>query len=203
MSLGPPSHWKEIHDPHTGRLIRCRPAGAPAGSWPHTPWWHTVLGHDAYEGINFWSHAIPAALLLCVALYYALNQAPGGGVMIVFALCSFATHAFSALTHVYPDSHAIEKCDHVGITATIIGTPVSALMAKEHGDLPWPLMLISLLLMLAAFLRPRPRVAGFVIGGAGMVVLYGSMLVDVIFVVELVLYLLGAALFLRNKGHNR
>ena len=201
-SLERPSHWKEIHDANTGRLLRCRPAGAPAGTWPHTPWWHTVW-HDPYERINFWSHAVPAIFLLWIALYYMLKKVPSGAVMVVFALCSCTTHAFSALTHVYPDSHAIEKCDHVGITATIIGTPVSALMAKEHGHLPQPLMFISLLLMVAAFLRPRPRVAGFIIGAAGMVLLYGNMLMDKVFVVELVLYLLGAGLFLRNQGHNR
>lgn len=31
-------HWRELHDAATGRLIACRPAGSPAGSFPHTPW---------------------------------------------------------------------------------------------------------------------------------------------------------------------
>ena len=34
------SHWRDLHDPATGRLKACRPPGAPAGTFPHTPWWH-------------------------------------------------------------------------------------------------------------------------------------------------------------------
>jgi hypothetical protein len=60
------THWRELHDPATGRLLACRPAGSPAGSFPHTPWWHCVL-HDPYERINFWSHAVPGTLLLALA----------------------------------------------------------------------------------------------------------------------------------------
>lgn len=49
--------------------LRFRPAGAPAGAWHHTPWWHCVL-YDPFERINFHSHAVPGMLLLalgCVA----------------------------------------------------------------------------------------------------------------------------------------
>ena len=44
----------------------CRAAGSPAGSFPHTPWWHCVL-HDPYERINVWSHAVPGLVLLVLA----------------------------------------------------------------------------------------------------------------------------------------
>ena len=33
-------HWTELYDPRTRRLTTSRPPGAPAGHWPHTPWWH-------------------------------------------------------------------------------------------------------------------------------------------------------------------
>jgi hypothetical protein len=45
--------------------LRFRPAGAPAGAWHHTPWWHCVF-YDPYERINFHSHAVPGMLLLAL-----------------------------------------------------------------------------------------------------------------------------------------
>ncbi len=54
----------------------------------------------------------------------------GGLPMIVFSLCAATTHLLSALTHVYPDDHALEKLDHVGIVALIVGTPLTAVMVR-------------------------------------------------------------------------
>lgn len=191
-----PAHWREVHDTATGRLLRCRPAGAPAGAWPHTPWWHCVL-HDPYERINFWSHAVPAVAFCAVA------AATGDATLALFAVCAAVTHACSAATHVWPDSSAIEKADHLGITATIVGTPVSALMAAQHGHAPPGLVAAAAGIVAAAFLPPRPRVAGFVAGAGAMVGLYGRALWSGVFGAQLALYGAGAALFLRNGGHRR
>ena len=197
-----PSHWSEIHDPKSGRLLHSRPVGSPAGSWPHTPWWHCVF-HNSYERINFWSHALPAAAFAVLVVLHVSGQPEIPMTVALFAAFAFITHGFSALTHVYPDNHSIEKLDHIGITATIIGTPVTALLAKEHGHIPTPLLVVSIWLLFCAFLRPAPRVFGFLSGGAVMVYLYGMMLMDSIFLVELVLYVSGAIFFLRNDGHSR
>lgn len=77
------------------------------------------------------------------------------------------------------------------------------LQAQEHGHLPTPLLYITALLVGAAFLRPVPRVAGFILGGAAAVTLYGRQLLSWVMVAELALYVSGAALFLRNQGHGR
>jgi predicted membrane channel-forming protein YqfA (hemolysin III family) len=159
--------------------------------------------HDEYERINFWSHGLPAAAFTAMVVLHFCFQTVIPSPVAVFAAFAAITHGCSALTHIYPDSHAIEKMDHIGITATIIGTPVTALMAKEHGHLPTQLQIISGLLLIAAFLRPVPRVLGFISGGAAMVYFYGGMLVDSIFVIELVLYVSGGIFFLRNDGHSR
>lgn len=48
-----------------------------------------------------------------------------------FCVAAGATHLLSALGHVYPDSHALEKADHLGIVALIIGNPISSLMVRS------------------------------------------------------------------------
>lgn len=75
--------------------------------------------------------------------------------------------------------------------------------AQEHGHLPAPLLAIAAFLVAAAFLRPAPRVAGFILGGGAAVALYGRQLLSWLMAAELALYLGGAALFLRNAGHSR
>ena len=50
--------------------------------------------------------------------------------LAVFSVCSGITHLMSALTHVWPDSHGLEKLDHLGIVVTIIGNPMSSLMVR-------------------------------------------------------------------------
>jgi predicted membrane channel-forming protein YqfA (hemolysin III family) len=197
-----PSHWTEIYDTKSGRLLQCRPVGSVAGSFPHTPWWHCVF-HDPYERINFWSHALPGAAFLLIAVAHFCFQTTIPFAIGLFSIFAAVTHGFSALTHVFPDDHTIEKLDHIGITATIIGTPVTALIAKEHGDLPPPLLWLSVWLLLSAFLKPVPRVIGFMSGGALMVYLFGLLVLDEIFLVELFLYFSGGLFFLRNDGHSR
>ncbi|PSC74139.1 adiponectin receptor 1b [Micractinium conductrix] len=196
------SHWRDLHDPATGRLKACRPPGAPAGTFPHTPWWHCVC-HDPYERINFWSHAVPGVALLALATLATGGRVPGGGALAAFCCCAAATHLCSALTHIWPDSHSLEKADHLGIVLTIVGTPITALMAQEHGHVPTGMVWVTIALVIAACLPPVPRVTGFVGGGAAAVLLYWRQLACVAIGVELALYLAGAIAFLRNGGHDR
>jgi len=63
--------------------------------------------HDPYERFNFWSHAIPAASFLGMLAAALANAIPGGVALATFCTCACITHALSALTHVYPDSHSI------------------------------------------------------------------------------------------------
>ena len=61
-------HWRDLLDPATGRLTACRPPGAPAGAFPHTPFWHVSWGGG--EGKNWKSCALalpPAGLRLVCA----------------------------------------------------------------------------------------------------------------------------------------
>lgn len=58
-----------------------------------------------------------------------------------------------------------EKCDHIGIVFTIVGTAVTALMAQEHGHAPPAMVAIAAGLLVAACLQPVPRVTGFIVGG--------------------------------------
>jgi Haemolysin-III related len=48
----------------------------------------------------------------------------------LFGVCAACTHLFSAVTHVWPDDHYLEKLDHLGIVLTVVGTPVSTLLAR-------------------------------------------------------------------------
>jgi len=59
----------------------------------------------------------------------------GGAALSVFCCCAATTHLLSALTHVYPDDHLLEKVDHIGIVALIVGTPLTQMMVScKHDD---------------------------------------------------------------------
>ncbi|KAI8469081.1 MAG: hypothetical protein J3K34DRAFT_290332 [Monoraphidium minutum] len=178
-----------------------RPHGAPAGVWPHQHWSHCVF-HDPYERVNFWSHAVPGAALLAGAAAAAAGTAPGGPVLALFCACAAVTHCFSALTHVWPDSHGLEKLDHFGIVALILGTPVTQLMAVHpHGDTTC-MAVCGVALLVAALLRPLPRTLGFLGVGAVMVFHY-TYIIDASLAAQIVLYIAGAAAFISNGGHER
>jgi predicted membrane channel-forming protein YqfA (hemolysin III family) len=50
--------------------------------------------------------------------------------LAAFCACAAATHLLSALTHIWPDDHFLEKLDHFGIVALILGTPATQLMVR-------------------------------------------------------------------------
>lgn len=96
-----------------------------------------------------------------------------------------------------------EKLDHIGIVATIAGTPITALMAHEHGHLPPSMICITALLLASSFLRPLPRVLCFIFLGGLIVVIFGGLLLNWKLLAQLILYVSGALFFLSNSGHHR
>ena len=48
--------------------------------------------------------------------------------MALFCAGAGATHLLSAVGHVFPDDHVLEKADHLGIVALIVATPLSSLV---------------------------------------------------------------------------
>ncbi|KAL6769301.1 hypothetical protein ACKKBG_A30475 [Auxenochlorella protothecoides x Auxenochlorella symbiontica] len=178
-----------------------RPPGAPAGSWEVLPWWHCAFV-DPYERVNFWSHSVPAVGL---AILCALGFLHGSPSVTVYAACAATTHGMSALTHVFPESRTLEKADHIGIVATIVGTPVSAMLAHSaHGisEMPLGVWFILAGLFACAWARPFPRTSGFIGLGTGLVY-YCWDVINLNLTTQILLYICGAVLFLRNSGHSR
>jgi hypothetical protein len=93
---------------------------------------------------------------------------------------------------------AQEKLDHIGIVALVVGTPVTALMAHEHGELPLDVKLCFGLMLVAALCPPAPRVAGFSAGTLAMVALHWRVIFNANLGVQLGLYGAGALCFLRR-----
>lgn len=52
------------------------------------------------------------------------------GPLAFFCFSAGTTHLLSALGHVYPDSHSLEKADHLGIVMLIVGNPLSSLTVR-------------------------------------------------------------------------
>jgi hypothetical protein len=48
----------------------------------------------------------------------------------LYGACVGGTHVFSAITHIWPDDHYLEKLDHLGIVLTVVGTPISTLVVR-------------------------------------------------------------------------
>eukprot|EP00803_Ostreobium_quekettii_P008956 evm.model.scf_2100.2 EVM.evm.TU.scf_2100.2 scf_2100:15679-17695(-) len=127
--------------------------------------------------------------------------------MALFCTLAATCQSFSALAHVYPDHHGLEKLDHIGILGLMFGTPYSELLAHiQFKDLDVdlsPLLCMVVLGLLAAFFPPAPRTISFGAAVVGMFCIYWDELISTSMVVQLGLYLIGAICFLRNGGHNR
>jgi predicted membrane channel-forming protein YqfA (hemolysin III family) len=52
--------------------------------------------------------------------------------VIIFCFSAGIMHTGSAVTHVYPDDHFLEKLDHLGIVTLVMGTPISTLVVRSH-----------------------------------------------------------------------
>lgn len=96
-----------------------------------------------------------------------------------------------------------EKLDHLGIVALVVGTPLTALMAREHGEIPLDVKICFGAMLAAALLSPAARVAGFTIGTVAMFVLHWHEVMNLNLGVQLALYGLAAVFFLRCGQHRR
>ena len=96
-----------------------------------TVWHHTTPDDGCTQvGLDFSLSSMLSYTLACRAAAPAWCPDAAQPLM-VFGVSSGITHLMSALTHVWPDSHGLEKLDHLGIVATIIGTPMSCLMVRR------------------------------------------------------------------------
>lgn len=185
-----------------GWPLTFRPAGSPAGTWPHTPWWHSVLC-DPYERINVWSHALPAILFWVLGITKLVTDFATWKSVCVFCTSAGMMHVGSAMTHVYPDDVYLEKLDHLGIATLVMGTPISTIMARFPDESITSLAAVASTMFLAAFFPPFLRTAAF---GAGTLHIYAlnfSRVHSPHLTTEVILYAIGAIAFLRGKGHNR
>ncbi|GLC45763.1 hypothetical protein PLESTB_000501300 [Pleodorina starrii] len=181
--------------------MKFRPAGAPAGAWHHTPWYHCTF-FDPYERINVWSHGLPALAFVVLGALAKAGVVPGGLSMSVFCFCAAMTHGSSTLTHVWPDDHVLEKIDHLCIPFLIIGVPLTAVMALRPSGPYHVMAAMAVVATLAAFLPPLYRTLAFVASGA---VLFGYYfwIVDWNILTQVVLQVAGGVFFVRNGGHSR
>ncbi len=94
-----------------------------------------------------------------------------------------------------------EKLDHVAIVALIVGTPLTALLARTQGHIPSDIWWALAWLLVSAALPPRLRVGGFVLGPLVWTCLHPEMLTPNLGA-QIVLYLFGAVSFLRSPRRN-
>ena len=185
--------------------MQFRPPGSPAGTWPHTDWQHCTF-LDPYERVNVWSHGIPGLVFLVSGLISIYTLSPKNRAtflpLAIFLLCASTTHLLSCLTHVYPDDHVLEKIDHIGIVALIVGTPLTAVMARRPGHPITTTVFCALALLICAAFPPTARTLGFVVVGAILVISHWFIM-NPLFAVEMVLYSACALCFLRGQGHTR
>ena len=90
-----------------------------------------------------------------------------------------------------------EKLDHLGIVALVAGTPLTALMAHEHGNVPLDVKVVFGAMLAAALLPPAWRVAGFSAGTLAAIWLHWREVMNANLAVQIALYGLSGALFLR------
>lgn len=147
-----------------------RPAGLPACGvapvFPRMPWWHNVLC-DPYERINFFSHAVPGAVLLCLFVASAIGVFPSRGfpgrlpLSVHLAVTAFG-HLASACTHLEPDSLLAQKFDHAGIALWVMSTTFTALTAACSDANLVPYFIVCALTFCCVFIPqskvpPHPR----------------------------------------------
>ncbi|PNW77179.1 hypothetical protein CHLRE_10g425650v5 [Chlamydomonas reinhardtii] len=185
----------------SGPPYKFRPQGAPAGVWPHTPWWLCTF-YDPYERVNVWSHGLPALAFIVLGALAKAGAVPGDNALAVFCFCAAMTHGSSALTHVWPDDHLLEKIDHLCIPFLIVGVPLTAVMALRPQGPYHVLTAVAVAATGAAFLRPLHRTLAFIASGA---VLFGYYfwIVDWNIVAQVVLQVAGGYFFVQNGGHSR
>lgn len=90
-----------------------------------------------------------------------------------------------------------EKLDHLGIVALVAGTPLTALMAHEHGNVPLDVKVVFGAMLAAALLPPALRVAGFSLGTIAAIWLHWREVMNTNLAIQIFLYGLSGALFLR------
>lgn len=92
---------------------------------------------------------------------------------------------------------AQEKLDHLGIVASVIGTPMSTLLMR-HPEADFSRMFILMAALLAAaFLPPFPRVFAWMVGTGILIGSHHSELGSTYLTAEIILYVFAAAAFLR------
>jgi hypothetical protein len=133
-TLNPP--WDVPDTPSPSRMRPHAPACAHIR--PHAPARPTAVLQDPYERVNFWSHSIPGALLLLLAALAAAGAAPGGAPMAWFGVCAATTHLFSAMTHVYPDSHGLVRPEGALRSRRRRGAAPAASEARRQARAPPP-----------------------------------------------------------------
>ncbi|GMH42013.1 hypothetical protein BSKO_09932 [Bryopsis sp. KO-2023] len=190
-----PSITETVH----ARPLKFRPPGAPAGTWERTPWAHCVF-YDPYERVNVWSHGLPGAIFALMGIVSLFN---GAFPLSYFCFSAALTHTLSALTHVYPDDHSLEKLDHIGIVALQFGTALSVLWKSDaHVDYTYLWYVLGTVFMFA-FLPPLARTLGFGLGGAALSLLYWDVVFSTKMGIQCALYVVGGIFFIRNGGHSR
>ncbi|CAG9467629.1 unnamed protein product [Pedinophyceae sp. YPF-701] len=180
-----------------------RPAGVKAGHFPPMPWWHHAF-HDPYERVNVFSHGIPALGFWILAISSFMGWFPGGTPMALFGLAAATTHTGSTIAHLWPDDEWCEKGDHMGITALIIGVPISASMSQDPEADVSAMLWLSIVLMCAAFTSHRTlRTLGYILGGAGLfLIMLARGAATSNLCAQCVLYLTGGVFYIRSKNWN-
>ena len=113
-------------------------------------------------------------------------------------LCTSLAYLLSLQAWIAQRSIAMqEKLDHLGIVALVAGTPLTALMAREHGNVPLDVKVVFGAMLAAALLPPAWRAAGFSLGTLAAIWLHWREVMNANLAVQIALYGLSGVLFLR------
>ena len=203
------AHWPHPYPPTPG--VHFRPAGLPASAthpvFPPMPWWHSFL--DPYERINIISHGLPGLVLLSVTACLLGGQLPQllpfSFPLLIHASLVGLAHLTSVLAHVFPDSIWFEKADHVGISIWIASTTYTGLTAVcPGGDLRTYWYTTAATGAICTIPNHKVRAALSLIAGFVQACTYlGTLLWSSrVFLAEMMLYLLGGAVYIRGRNYN-